>query len=105
MSLTPTANSLLKCIFTLSDAMVSLGKPSFKKSAVFFNIVQPMFKNYVGKHPLQNRTNVQINGGGVKGLLNNVQKNCTFLKGWHPLVSWWEIWLFTMLLPISGVHP
>ena len=40
-----------------------------------------MFK----KHPLQNRTNVQIKGGGVKGLLNNVQKNCTFLKGGLPL--------------------
>ena len=40
----------------------------------------------VQKHPLQNRTNVQIKGGGVKGLLNNVQKNCTFLKGWHPLL-------------------
>ena len=26
-------------------------------------------------------------GGGVKGLLNNVQKNCTFLKGWLPLLS------------------
>ena len=25
-------------------------------------------------------------GGGVKGLLNNVQKNCTFLKEWLPLV-------------------
>ena len=50
-------------------------------------LVQPMFKNYVGKHPLQNRTNVQIKGGGgAKGLLNNVQKNCTFLKGGHPLV-------------------
>ena len=24
-------------------------------------------------------------GGGVKGLLNNVQKNCTFLAGWLPL--------------------
>ena len=24
-------------------------------------------------------------GGGVKGLLNNVKKNCTFLKGWLPL--------------------
>ena len=24
-------------------------------------------------------------GGGVKGLLNNVQKNCTFLSGWLPL--------------------
>ena len=24
-------------------------------------------------------------GGGGKGLLNNVKKNCTFLKGWLPL--------------------
>ena len=32
------------------------------------------------KHPLQNRTNVQIKGA-------NVQKNCTFLSGWHPLFS------------------
>ena len=39
------------------------------------------------KHPLQNRTNVQIKGGGAKGLLNNVQNNCTFLSGWLPL-SW-----------------
>ena len=37
------------------------------------------------KHPLQNRTIVQTKGGGVKGLLNNVQKNCTFLNGWLPL--------------------
>ena len=28
-------------------------------------LVQPMFKDYVGKYPLQNRTNVQIKGGGV----------------------------------------
>ena len=26
-------------------------------------------------------------GGGVKGLLNNVKKNCTFLKGWLPLAD------------------
>ena len=26
-------------------------------------------------------------GGGVKGLLNNVKKNCTFLKGWLPLLQ------------------
>ena len=26
-------------------------------------------------------------GGGVKGLLNNVKKNCTFIKEWLPLVS------------------
>ena len=37
------------------------------------------------KHPPQNRTNVQIKGGGVKGLLNNVQKTCTFLKRRLPL--------------------
>ena len=41
-------------------------------------------KNAFKKHPLQNRTNVQIKGGGVKGLLNNVQKNCTFLTGRLP---------------------
>ena len=29
--------------------------------------------------------NVQTKGGGVKGLLNNVKKNCTFLNGWLPL--------------------
>ena len=46
-----------------------------------------MLKNAFKKHPLQNRTNVQIKGGGVKGLLNNVKKNCTFLKGWLPLVT------------------
>ena len=27
---------------------------------------------------------VQTKGGGVKGLLNNVKKNCTFLNGWLP---------------------
>ena len=45
-----------------------------------------MLKNAFKKHPLQNRTNVQIKGMGVKGLLNNVQKNCTFLKRRLPLV-------------------
>ena len=45
-----------------------------------------MLKNAFKKHPLQNRTNVKIKGGGVKGLLNNVQENCTFLKGWLPLL-------------------
>ena len=25
-------------------------------------------------------------GGGVKGLLNNVKKNCTFLNEWLPLL-------------------
>ena len=28
---------------------------------------------------------VQTKGGGVKGLLNNVKKNCTFLSWWLPL--------------------
>ena len=42
-------------------------------------------KNAFKKHPMQNRTNVQIKGGGgEKGLLNNVKKNCTFLKGGLP---------------------
>ena len=49
-----------------------------------------MLKIAFKKHPPQNRTNVQIKGGeggrGVKGLLNNVQKNCTFLGGWLPLL-------------------
>ena len=44
-----------------------------------------LYKIIIKKHPLQNRTNVQIKGGGVKGLLNNVKKNCTFLKGGLPL--------------------
>ena len=44
-----------------------------------------MLKNAFKKHPLQNRTNVQIKGGGVKGLLNNVQKNFTFPSRWLPL--------------------
>ena len=45
-----------------------------------------MLKNAFKKYPPQNRTNVQIKGGGggVKGLLNNVQKNITFPPGWLP---------------------
>ena len=45
-----------------------------------------LYQTRFKKHPLQNRTNVQIKGegGGVKGLLNNVQKKCTFLNGWLP---------------------
>ena len=38
-----------------------------------------MLKNAFKKYPLQNRTNVQIKGGGgVKGLLNNVKKTALF---------------------------
>ena len=36
------------------------------------------------KHPLQNRTNIQIKGGGVKGLLNNVKKTALFLSDGFP---------------------
>ena len=43
-----------------------------------------MLKTRFKKPPLQNRKNFQIKGGGVKGLLNNVQKNCTFLYEWLP---------------------
>ena len=35
------------------------------------------------KHPLQNRTNVQLKGG-VKGLLNNVKKTALFLADGFP---------------------
>ena len=44
-------------------------------------------------------------GGGVKGLLNNVQKNCTFLKGWlqqetliktNLLLQGWSLEVFKM---------
>ena len=34
-----------------------------------------LYQTRFKKHPLQNRTNVQTKGGGVKGLLNNVKKN------------------------------
>jgi len=58
--------------------------PTFEALMVKFGgkigTLYQMLKNAFKKHPLQNRTNVQIKGGGVKGLLNNVQKNCTFLK-------------------------
>ena len=63
--------------------------PTFEALMVKFGgkigTLYQMLKNAFKKHPLQNRTNVQIKGGGVKGLLNNVQKNCTFLKRRHPL--------------------
>ena len=38
-----------------------------------------VLKNAFKKYPLQNRTNVQIKGGGgAKGLLNNVKKTALF---------------------------
>ena len=66
-SLTPTFEAL----------MVKIGG----KIGTLYQMLKSAFK----KHPPQNRTNVQIKGGGVKGLLNNVKKNCTFLKWGHPL--------------------
>ena len=56
------------------------------------------------KHPLQNRTNVQIKGGGVKGLLNNVQKTALFLKGWLPLLGTVECMLAVLHLVNLLVH-
>ena len=35
-----------------------------------------MLKNAFKKHPLQNRTNVQIKGGGVKPMFKNYVGNC-----------------------------
>ena len=35
----------------------------------------------------------RMGGGGVKGFLNNVKKNCTFLAGWLPLLGNIEIFL------------
>ena len=70
--------------------------PTFEALMVKFGgkigTLYQMLKNAFKKHPLQNRTNVQIKGGGgVKGLLNSVQKNCTFLKWGHPLPRQWRI--------------
>ena len=45
-------------------------------------------KNAFKKHPLQNRTNVQIKGGGgVKGLLNNVKKTALFSRDGFPYLD------------------
>ena len=43
-------------------------------------LVQPMFKNYVGKHPLQNRTNVQIKGGGGQRPFEQCSKKLHFFE-------------------------
>ena len=39
-----------------------------------------MFKNYVGKHPLQNRTNVQIKGGGGQRPFEQCSKKLHFFE-------------------------
>ena len=45
-------------------------------------------------------------GGGVKGLLNNVKKNCTFLSGWLPLFGQCpkENVFFIDVFPISETY-
>ena len=63
--------------------------PTFEALMVKFGgkigTLYQMLKNAFKKHPLQNRTNVQIKGGGgVKGLLNNVKKTALFLKDGFP---------------------
>ena len=63
--------------------------PTFEALMVKFGgkigTLYQMLKNAFKKYSPQNRTNVQIKGGGVKGLLKNVQKNFTFLWRWLPL--------------------
>ena len=39
-------------------------------------------KSFLKKSP--HDVQIKGGGGGVKGLLNNVQKNCTFLTRWLP---------------------
>ena len=70
-----------------SSSAVYTPKNIFFQPFFVFSLLLPfsMLKNAFKKYPPQNRTNVQIKRGGVKGLLNNVQKNCTFLKGWLAL--------------------
>ena len=70
-----------------------------------------MLKNAFKKHPLQNRTNVQIKGGGVKGLLNNVKKTALFPRDGFPYCQTLSFkvdlgegrssWLFNSILAVS----
>ena len=46
-----------------------------------FNAQKRFLKN--SPHDVQ----IKGEGGRVKGLLNNVQKNCTFLTRWLPLLD------------------
>ena len=79
----------------------TLGTPSRAKSSVFFNIVQtrgggikPMFKKScctfcillgaIWRYNLQHKCSKTREGGGVKGRLNNVQKNRRFGTGGRP---------------------
>ena len=56
--------------------------PTFEALMVKFGgkigTLYQMLKNAFKKYPPQNRTNVQIKGGGGKGLLNNVKKKLHF---------------------------
>ena len=65
--------------------------PTFEALMVKFGgkigTLYQMLKSAFKKHPLQNRTNVQIKGGGVKGLLNNVQKTALFSHDGFPYLD------------------
>ena len=65
-SLTPTFEAL----------MVKIGG---KKGTLY-----QMLKNASKKHPLQNRTNVQIKGGGSKAFWTMLKKTALFWKGGFP---------------------
>ena len=43
--------------------------------------------------------------GGVKGLLNDVKKNCTFLKGWLPLGGLIKTSHSTCFVSNNTLHP
>ena len=69
--------------------------PTFEALMVKFGgkigTLYQMLKNAIKKHPLQNRTNVQIKGGGGKGVLNNVKKKLHFS---YTMASLMMIWMF-----------
>ena len=43
----------------------------------------------------------RIEGGGVKGFLNNVKKNCTFLARWLSLESCLVSRTIEMVMPVT----
>ena len=53
-----------------------------------FPQIYALFFQFLSRQTFQKICNIHVQnegGGGVKGRLNNVQKNCTFLTRWHPL--------------------
>ena len=50
-----------------------------------------MLKNAFKKHPLQNRTNVQIKGGGSKAFSTMLKKTALFPRDGFPKVEYSEI--------------